>query len=80
MVQGEQKVGNFITADESYAAGVAGAKAVATVPQTAYGLKLNVSVEADLDAGVLIGYLAGKIGGPVPAEVASFLQLALKAT
>lgn len=76
----EQKLGSVGLADESYAKGVASAKASVTVPSTAYGLKLNVSVEADLDASVLIGYLAGKIGGPIPAEVASFIELALKAT
>lgn len=76
----EQKLGNVGVADESYADGVATAKATVSVPQTAYGLKLNVSIEADMDASVLVGYLAAKIGGPIPAEVASFIELALKAT
>jgi hypothetical protein len=76
----EQQIGNYVKADETFSGGIATAKVTAAVPQTSYGLKLNVTIEADMDAGVLIGYLAGKIGGPVPAEVASFIQLALKAT
>lgn len=76
----EQKLGNIGVADESYASGVAKATATVSVPQTSYGLTLKLSAEADLDAAVLIDFLAKKIGGPVPAEVASFLELALKAT
>lgn len=76
----EQKVGNYAVADESYSAGVATAKATVAIPETKYGLKVNVSVEADLDAKTLVGYLAAKIGGPVPTEVAAFIESALAVT
>jgi hypothetical protein len=76
----EQSIGNVGNAVESYAKGVASAVATVAVPQTAYGLTLKISAEADLDSAVLIAYLAAKIGGVVPAEVAAFLELALKST
>lgn len=76
----DQKLGSVGQADESYSKGVASASASVAVPQTSYGLTLKLTAEADLDAKVLIGYLAAKIGGPVPAEVASFLESALGST
>lgn len=75
----EQALGNVGKADESYAKGVASASVSVAVPATSYGLSLNVSVGANLDAKILIAYLAAKIGGTVPAEVASFLEAALAA-
>jgi hypothetical protein len=80
MEQATQALGSLGTATESLSAGVASAKASGALAQTAWGLSLNVSVEADLDAKKLIGYLAGKIGGPIPAEVATFLEAALATT
>jgi hypothetical protein len=74
----EQQVNQFIKTDESYSKGVAQATATVAVPQTAWGLSLDVTAVAKLDAPTLIGYLAGKIGGPIPAEVALFLETALK--
>jgi hypothetical protein len=77
---GEQKIGSVGSASESYAKGVASADASVSVPQNAFGLSVSLQLNVSLDAKILIGYLAGKIGGPVPAEVASFLELALAAT
>lgn len=79
-MEADQTLNQFVSTSESYAAGVASAKASVSVPQTSYGLTLKISAEADLDAGTLIGYLAAKIGGPIPAEVAVFLESALKST
>lgn len=76
----EQNIGSVGNATETYSKGVASAVATVAVPQTSYGLTLKVSAEADLDAKVLVAYLAAKIGGPVPAEVAAFIELALGAT
>lgn len=73
----EQKIGDVGVMDESYAKGVASVTATISVPSTSYGLSIKISAEADLDAKILIGYLAGKIGGPIPAEVAAFLENAL---
>lgn len=75
-----QKLGDFGSATESLAAGVASVAASAALPLNAFGLSLSVEVKAALDAKVLIGYLAAKIGGPVPSEVAAFLEAALAAT
>ena len=76
----EQNLGTLGTVTESYAAGVAGVVVAAALPPTAFGLQFNLSLSGSLDASTLIGYLAGKVGGPIPAEVAAFLELALKAT
>jgi hypothetical protein len=76
----EQNIGNVGIVTESYAAGVASAVVAVAVPPTSYGLNVKLSAELDLDAKVLIGYLAAKIGGPVPAEVATFIEGALAAT
>lgn len=75
----EQQLGNVGQAVESYSKGVASASANLAVAQTAYGLSAKVGLELDLDAKVLIAYLAAKIGGPIPAEVAAFLESALAA-
>lgn len=75
----EQAIGNVGKADETYSKGVAGASVSLAVLPTAYGLSFGVSVNASLDAKILIGYLAARIGGPVPAEVALFLETALAA-
>ncbi len=76
----EQSLGNLGSASETYAKGVAGASAVLNLPATAFGLSLSIQANASLDAKILVAYLAAKIGGPVPAEVASFIELALAAT
>lgn len=76
----EQAIGSLGQAVESFSKGVASASAGVAVAQTAYGLSLKLSVEADLDASVLVAFLAAKIGGPIPAEVATFIEMALKAT
>lgn len=73
----EQKLGNIAVLDESYSKGVVSASGSAALPVNAFGLSLGVQVNATLDAKILIGYLAAKIGGPIPAEVAAFLESAL---
>lgn len=75
----EQKIGSVGDIQESYSKGVVSVQGSAAFPANSFGLSLKVSIEGDLDAKVLIGYLAQKIGGPIPAEVASFLELALAA-
>lgn len=74
----EQNIGSVGSVTESYSKGVASVDAEVKLPQTSYGLEVVVSIKGDLDASKLIAYLAGKIGGPIPAEVASFLEGALK--
>lgn len=76
----EQNLGTFGTATESYSKGVASAQVQGNLPANAFGLSLQVSVTGSINAETLISYLAGKIGGAVPAEVASFINLALSAT
>lgn len=76
----EQKLGSVGVADESFSKGVASTSASAEIPATSFGLSGSVQLKLDLDAKILVGYLAAKIGGPVPAEVASFIELALAAT
>jgi hypothetical protein len=78
-MEATQTENQFISTTESFASGVASAKVSVLVPQTAWGLTLKLPLELDLDATVLIAYLAAKIGGPIPAEVAVFLETALKA-
>ena len=75
----EQKIGNVGSASESFAAGIAKASVAADLPPMSFGLKASVQVNLELDSSALIEFLAKKIGGPVPAEVASFLEMALKA-
>lgn len=76
----EQKLGSFGDVQESYAKGVASLSATAALPATEFGLQVSVKLEGSIDAKVLVAYLAAKIGGPVPAEVASFLETALALT
>lgn len=76
----QQALGTLGQVTETYSGGVASAQVAVNVPQTSYGLSINVQATASLSATTLIGYLAAKIGGPVPAEVAAFLEMALKAT
>ncbi len=76
----EQQLGTFGEVTETFSKGVAKATLSAALPPTSFGLKLNVSVDGSLDAKSLIDYLAAKIGGPVPAEVASFIEAALALT
>ncbi len=78
--QVSQSLPNLGSVSESYAAGVASANASLALPETAWGLTIAVQASASLDAKKLIGYLAAKAGGPVPAEVASFIEAALAAT
>jgi hypothetical protein len=75
-----QNLGSVGELTESYSAGVASASASAALPVTSFGLTLNVQATASLDAKVLIAYLAAKLGGPIPAEVAAFLESVLAAT
>jgi hypothetical protein len=79
-VSATQPLGSFGSASEDYSAGVGSASASAAIPATTFGLSGQVQVTVSLDAKILIGYLAGKIGGPVPAEVAAFLEAALAAS
>ncbi len=74
----EQKLGSVGEATETYAKGVASTSVAITPIATAFGLLLSGQLNASLDASVLIAYLAAKIGGPVPAEIASFLETAIK--
>ena len=76
----DQKLGSFGDATETFSAGVAKAAVTAVLPATSFGLTGSVQVALSLDAGTLIAFIAAKIGGPVPAEVAAFLEAALKAT
>jgi hypothetical protein len=76
----EQNLGTMGQVVESYSKGVVSAAANANLPATAFGLSLTLQANVSLDAKVLIGYLAAKIGGPVPAEVAAFLETALAVT
>ena len=74
----EQKLGSVGEATETYAKGVATASVAITPVTTAFGLSLSGQLNVSQDAALLIAYLAAKIGGPVPAEIASFLETALK--
>jgi hypothetical protein len=78
--QASQNLGSVATVTESYSAGVGSAGIAANLPQTVWGLSGNVALNLKLDASVLIAYLAAKIGGPIPTEVAAFLEATLKAT
>ncbi len=76
----EQNLGNLGKVDESYAKGVANASVTFALPTNSFGLSVKANIEADLDAKTLVAFLAAKIGGPIPAEVASFIEAALAIT
>jgi len=78
MESASQNIGSDVKVSESLAAGVVSVSGSAALPATDFGLTLSVQVTGGLDASVLISFLAAKIGGPVPAEVAAFLEAALK--
>lgn len=80
MEEATQKLGALGSVQESYAAGVASVSGSVALPATAFGLSASADLKLSLDAKALIEYIAAKIGGPVPAEVAAFLEMALKAT
>lgn len=80
MEQATQQIGSVGSVTESFSAGVAAVEASLVLPQTAWGLSGSLPLKLSLDSKVLIAYLAAKIGGPIPAEVASFLEMALAAT
>ena len=73
----QQKIGDVGSISETFATGVAAVSAQLNLPATTFGLQIGVAVNGTLDAKILIAYLAAKIGGPIPAEVASFLEAAL---
>lgn len=75
-----QKIGSVGQVTENFDKGVASASGSAALPPTNFGLSVGVQVTASLDAKILIGFLAAKIGGPIPAEVAAFLEATLAAT
>lgn len=76
----DQNIGSVGKASESYSKGVATASAEVALPNTSFGLTVSLEANVSLDAKVLIAFLATKVGGPVPAEVASFIEAALAVT
>jgi hypothetical protein len=73
----EQNIGNVGQVTESYSKGVVSATGAVALPANPWGLTVGLQVNASLDAKILIAYLAAKVGGPVPATVAEFLESAL---
>ena len=76
----EQQIGSLGSITESYAAGVVSAAGSLAIPPTSFGLGGSVQLSLTLSAPLLIAYLASKIGGAVPADVATFIEAALKAS
>lgn len=75
-----QKLGSVGTATETFAAGVETAAVAVSLPETAWGLTVGVQANQSLDAKKMITYMAAKIGGPIPAEVAVFVDSYLAAS
>lgn len=76
----EQAIGSYGKLDETYSKGVASASGSFSAPANEFGLSLSLQLKADLDAKTLVAYLAAKVGGPIPAEVAAFIESALAIT
>lgn len=75
-----EKIGNIGSVDVAFKGGALVLSAVIQAANPAYGLKFSNTTELSVGPKEILDALSAKIGGPVPAAVAKFLEDALALT